>query len=203
MRALLISFCLSFAAPAWSAADSILVLGDSLSAAFGIDQRDGWVALLRERLTEHGDEVQVVNASTSGNTTRAGLARLPRALDEHEPDLVIIELGGNDGLRGIGLDELRRNLSRLVELSQAAGARVLLIGVRLPANYGAPFIERFRAVFREVAEEYDIPLVPKFLAGVAERRELMQDDGIHPTAEAQRQMLDNIWPEIEALVESS
>lgn len=180
-----------------------LVVGDSLSAAYGMDRNAGWVSLLRERLAERDGEARVVNASTSGDTTRTGLSRLPRALEEHRPDLVIIELGGNDGLRGVDLAETRRNLARMVEMAQANGARVLLVGVRLPTNYGSAFIERFQAVFRDVADEYGVPLVPRFLEGVAERPELMQNDGIHPSAEAQPYLLDNLWPAIEAMLEDA
>lgn len=203
MRALLLLICLAASLPAWSAPLTVLVLGDSLSAAYGIDRDQGWVALLRERLAANGFDAKVVNASTSGNTTRAGLARLDQSLDEHDPDVVIIALGGNDGLRGVPLAATRRNLSRMVEQSQQAGARVLLVGVRLPTNYGSAFIERFQAMFRQVAEEYDIPLVPKFLAGVAENPELMQDDGIHPGVEAQPMMLDNLWPKLQPLLQAA
>jgi acyl-CoA thioesterase-1 len=200
MRPLLLLIFLVASLPAWSAPVTVLVMGDSLSAAYGIDRDQGWVALLRERLAARGFDATVVNASTSGNTTRAGLARLDESLRQHDPDVVIIALGGNDGLRGVPLETMRRNLSRMVEQSRQAGARVLLVGVRLPTNYGSAFIERFQATFRQVAQEYDIPLVPKFLAGVAENPELMQDDGIHPGVEAQPLMLDNIWPKLEPLL---
>ncbi len=203
MRALLLLICLAASVPAWSAPITVLVLGDSLSAAYGIDRDEGWVALLRERLAARGVDATVVNASTSGNTTRAGLARLDQSLDEHDPGVVVIPLGGNDGLRGVALEATRRNLARMVEQSQQAGAGVLLVGVRLPTNYGSAFIERFQAVFRQVAEEYDIPLVPKFLAGVAEDPKLMQDDGIHPAAAAQPMLLENLWPKLEPLLEAA
>lgn len=189
------------AAPAMAADTvTVLVVGDSLSAAYGIDRDDGWVALLEERLADTGREVRVVNASITGDTTRGGRTRLPDALSRHEPDVVVIELGGNDGLRGIPLAETRRNLAAMVEDARAAGARVLLVGVRLPSNYGAAFIERFQQVFHDVASEYDVPLVPKFLAGVGGDPSLMQDDGIHPNAAAQPKLLDNLWPKLQPLL---
>ncbi len=188
------------AAPAAAAQTTILVVGDSLSAAYGLDPADGWVALLRERLAARGFDTEVVNASISGDTTRGGRARLPDALRAHEPDVVIIELGGNDGLRGLPLAETRRNLETMVGNARQAGARVLLVGVRLPSNYGAAFIERFQQVFHEVASGADVPLVPKLLAGVGEHPELMQADGIHPNARAQPRLLDNVWPELSPLL---
>lgn len=199
----LLLFVVLVATPAHGTPITALVLGDSLSAAYGMDREAGWVHLLRERLEARGIDARVVNASTSGDTTRTGLSRLPRALDDHNPDLVIIELGGNDGLRGVDLSETRRNLARMVALSRDAGARVLLVGVRLPTNYGSTFIERFQAMFRDVADDYDVPLVPRFLEGVAERPELMQDDGIHPAADAQPYLLDNLWPAIEPLLDTA
>lgn len=179
---------------------TILVVGDSLSAAHGIDRDDGWVALLEQRLAQRQRRYRVVNASIGGDTTRGGRSRLPDALAEYNPAIVIIELGGNDGLRGISLTETRRNLAAMIEAAHEHGARVLLLGVRLPTNYGSAFIERFQAVFRDLADEYDVALVQKFLAGVGEDPELMQADGIHPTAEAQSLLLANVWPELEQLL---
>lgn len=178
----------------------LLVLGDSLSAAHGIEREAGWVARLEERLTNRRGAYAVINASIGGDTTRGGRSRLPDALVEHDPDIVIIELGGNDGLRGIPLSETRRNLATMIETARNSGARVLLVGVRLPTNYGDAFIQRFRAVYRDLADEYDIALVEKFLAGVAEKPELMQPDGIHPTAAAQQRLLENIWAELVGLL---
>lgn len=178
----------------------MLVLGDSLSAAYGIDREEGWVELLRGRLGDNGYQARVVNASVTGHTTANGLDLLPDALAEHEPDAVVITLGGNDGLRGIPLAEMRRNLTRMVRLSREAGAEVLLVGVRLPSNYGRAFIDRFQGVFREVAEREDVPLVPRFLEGVGGDDRLMQSDGIHPNAEAQPIMLDNVWGELKPLL---
>lgn len=191
---------LLLAVPAIASDRVILVLGDSLSAAHGIDQDAGWVALLGARLDRHGWGYRVVNASVSGDTTGGGLARLPDALDRHDPAILIVELGGNDGLRGIPLAEIQANLTRIVRLAKRRGIRVLLLGVRLPPNYGAGFTERFQALFRDVARTEGIPLVPKVLAGVTEDAELMQADGIHPTTAAQPRLLANVWPKLRALL---
>jgi acyl-CoA thioesterase-1 len=181
-------------------APRVLVLGDSLSAAYGIPRQQGWVALLQQRLGEAGYPHQVINASITGDTTAGALARLPVVLRDQRPALVVIELGGNDGLRGFTLDQLRGNLERLVELCRAAGAKVLLLGVRLPANYGSAYGERFHQVYAEVSKSTQAPLVPFFLAGVAETREGMQADGIHPGAAAQPRLLDNVWPALQPLL---
>lgn len=199
LSVILICLALLGAAPA-ATPPRVLVVGDSLSAAYGLSRSDGWVRLLGERLRRQGYPHEVVNASTSGETTRGALARLPRALERHAPEVVILELGGNDGLRGITLEEMERNLARMVELSQAAGARVLILGMRLPPNYGPAYTERFHAVFRRVADRYGAALVPFFLDGVAMDRALMQADGIHPTAQAQPRLLENVWPALEPLL---
>jgi acyl-CoA thioesterase-1 len=187
-------------APAAAEDPRLLVVGDSLSASYGIPAERGWVNLLQQRLREQGLAYEVVNASISGDTTRGGLARLPRALSVHQPRLVIIELGGNDGLRGVAPQEMERNLVQMVRLSQQAGARVLLLGMRLPPNYGPVFTQRFHAVFHRVADQTGVPLVPFFLEGVATEPALMQDDGIHPTAAAQQRMLENAWPALNGLL---
>ncbi|EGV20035.1 Arylesterase [Thiocapsa marina 5811] len=181
----------------------ILVLGDSLSASYGLDRESGWVSLLEERLRERGMVFRVVNASVSGDTTAGGLTRLGPLLQDHAPALVLIELGANDGLRGLGFEIIRNNLAQMIERSRASGSSVLLTGLRLPPNYGAAYTDGFQAVFREVAEAESVPLVPDLLAGVAENWDLMQADGLHPTAEAQPRILDNVWPVLEPLLESS
>lgn len=181
----------------------ILVLGDSLSASYGLDRESGWVSLLEERLREHGMPYRVVNASVSGDTTAGGLTRLGALLDDHAPAIVLIELGANDGLRGLGFEVIRNNLTSLIERSSAAGSQVVVTGLRLPPNYGAAYTDGFQAVFREVAETKSVPLVPDLLAGVAENRDLMQADGLHPTAEAQPRILENVWPVLEPLLEAS
>ena len=171
----------------------ILVVGDSLSAAYNMPLDAAWPRLLERRLADEGAAYSVVNASITGDTTQGGLTRLPRLLERHAPDWVIIELGGNDGLRGISLDVTRSNLESMVTLSQAAGARVLLTGIMLPPNYGQSYTERFQALYAELAEEHGTLLVPFFMEGVALVDGMMQDDGIHPSIEAQPVLLDNVW----------
>jgi len=179
---------------------TLLVLGDSISAAYGIDREAGWVALLQQRLRREGHDVRVVNASVSGATTADGRARLDGLLQEYHPAIVIIELGGNDGLRGLSINEIERNLAAMIETSQAQGATALLIGVRLPPNYGPFYNRRFRRLFETLADRYDIALVPRLLDQVADQPSLMQADGVHPVAAAQARILDNIWPQLEPLL---
>ena len=181
----------------------ILILGDSLSAAYGINPSQGWVTLLGRRLTEQGIGYRIHNASISGETTVGGVSRLPALLAEHRPAVVVIELGANDGLRGFPIDRTEENLKRLVRLSLDTGARVLLVGVRLPPNYGAAYGGRFQAVFRAAAESEGVPLVPMLLDGVAEDWGLMQADGYHPTAAAQPRMLDTVWAGLGPLLEEN
>ncbi len=177
----------------------LLVVGDSLSAAYGIEARQGWVALLAQRLD---GRAEVINASISGETSGGGAARLPDLLGQHAPDIVLLELGGNDGLRGLPPGQLRANLARMIEASQAAEAEVLLLGIDIPPNYGRAYRDAFTGVFRRLADDYALPLVPFLLEGVALNDGLMQSDGIHPTAEAQPIILDNVWPALEPLLEA-
>ncbi len=179
----------------------VLVLGDSISAGHGVAVADGWVGRLRERLDGAGYPHRIVNASVGGDTTSGGRARLPDALERHAPDVVVIQLGGNDGLRGQPTRAMRANLEAMVGRARAAGARVLLLGIRLPPNYGRAYIERFIAVYRDVARSTEAALVPRVLEGVGERRELMQSDGIHPNAAGHARILDNVWPALEPLLE--
>lgn len=181
-------------------AGTLLVVGDSISAAFGLDSRQGWVALLEKRLVQEGFEHQVVNASISGDTSAGGAARLPALLVEHKPELVIIELGGNDGLRGQPLAQLQQNLASMVEQSQQAGAKVLLLGMKLPPNYGGRYTTAFAQVFTDLAEQKQVPLVPFFLEGVGGVPGMMQADGIHPTEAAQEILLDNVWPTLKPML---
>lgn len=171
----------------------ILVIGDSLSSAHGLTSSEGWVNLLQNRLDAQNYEYHVVNASITGDTTRGGLARLPRALDRHRPALIIIELGGNDGLRGIPPRQMQENITRMIELSRQNEVRVLLAGIRLPTNYGKAFTQRFEAVYTQAAQSTGVALIPFLLAGVADRPTLFQSDGIHPSAAAQKIILDNVW----------
>lgn len=173
---------------------AVLILGDSLSAGYGLDMSEGWVALLKNKLAEEGYGHDVVNASISGDTTSGGRARLKKALKKHAPALVIIELGGNDGLRGQPIRAMRRNLEAMIKDSRAAGAQVALLGMRIPPNYGERYANAFHAVYGDLAESHDLPLVTFFLEGVALDKALMQADGIHPNAKAQPILLDNAWP---------
>jgi acyl-CoA thioesterase-1 len=175
-------------------------MGDSISAGYGIRIEEGWVALLQSRLREQGYVYQVVNASVSGETTSGGLARLPRALGLHKPKIVILELGGNDGLRGLPLDGIRRNLENMIRASRSAGSLVLLVGMRMPSNYGPQYVLGFHATYQELAKQYAVPLVSFILDGVALDDRLMQSDGIHPTAPAQSRLLDNVWPVLKPLL---
>lgn len=175
---------------------TVLVFGDSLSAGYGIDVDQSWVSLLQTRLQEQGYEHRVVNASISGDTTQSGAARIGQAIETFSPELVILELGGNDGLRGIPPATMRQNLQTIIQTSTNSGAAVVLLGIKIPPNYGQRYIEEFERVFREVATETGVPWVEFFMEGVALNEELMQDDGIHPNAAAQPILLDNAWPAI-------
>lgn len=172
----------------------ILVLGDSLSAGYGVSVDSTWVALLERRLAEQGYGHRVVNASVSGETTGGARARLARAIEVHRPSIVVLELGGNDGLRGLPLQQIRSNLAYLIEHSKAAGAQVVLVGMRIPPNYGATYADGFHALYGELAKKYDVAHVDFFLEGVALDDTLMQADGIHPSAAAQDELLENMWP---------
>jgi len=181
-------------------APSILIVGDSLSAGYGIELRDGWVSLLQQRLTRQGYPHTVVNASISGDTTAGGRARLPDALKRHRPQIVILELGGNDGLRGLSLRETRANFDAMIKAAQSAGAQVLLVGIHLPPNYGPEYTGKFHATYHDLARVHNTALVPFLLEGVALTPGLMQPDGIHPRAAAQPRLLDNVWPYLEPLL---
>lgn len=184
-------------------AATILVMGDSLSAAYGIELERGWVNLLRARLRQTDTEAQwrVINASVSGETTAGGLARLPDLLDQYRPALCIIELGANDGLRGLSLERMRLHLNRMTGLCGQYG-EVLLLGMKLPPNYGGKYARGFAQTFTLVAEQNNIALVPFFLDGVALKPEYMQADELHPTAAAQALILENIWPSLSELLEA-
>lgn len=178
----------------------ILILGDSLSAGFGIKLGESWPGLLRQRLAENGYRFRVVNASISGDTTAGGRARLPAMLIEHRPAVVIIELGGNDGLRGQSLQQMHANLAYMIQAAQRSRARVLLVGMRLPPNYGLAYTEKFQAVYRDLANRYPVGFVPFLLDGVGGNDELMLPDLIHPRAKAQPVILENIWPHLKPLL---
>jgi acyl-CoA thioesterase-1 len=179
---------------------ALMVFGDSLSAAYRIPEEQGWVSLLAQKVQEKDIGFRIINASVSGETTDGGLARLPAALATHSPALVILELGGNDGLRGIPVANIRQNLIAMVRLCQEAGAQVILAGIQIPPNYGPRYTEPFAAQFQEIAEEMRLPLIPFLIDGIPQNPELMQDDGLHPRAEAQGIIVDNVWPVIEPLL---
>ncbi len=179
----------------------ILVFGDSISAGYGLaNVEQGWVALLQTRLKTQEYGYQVVNASVSGETSAGGLARLPRALTLHQPDIVILELGANDGLRALPVAQMRANLKQMVDLSTAAGAKVLLLGMRMPPNYGPEFTEQFVSSYGNLAREKNLPLVPFLLKDVALSPGLMQADGMHPNELGQPKLLDNVWPSLKPLL---
>jgi acyl-CoA thioesterase-1 len=184
-----------------SPAATLLVLGDSLSAGYGVPVDKGWVALLARRLGARECPWQVVNASISGDTTSGGAARLPAALRTHSPDVVVLELGGNDALRGQPLDLVRANLERMIRIAREAGSELLLLGMRVPPNYGPVYSEGFESVYRELHERHELAFVPFFLERVALDPALMQDDGIHPTTAAQPLMLETVWPVLAPLLQ--
>ena len=175
---------------------TVLIFGDSLSAGFGIDVDQSWAALLQQRLEEQGYEHRVVNASISGETTAGGAARIDSAIGEFSPDVIILELGGNDGLRGFPPARIKSNLELIARHARDSGAGVVLLGIRIPTNYGARYTQAFEAVYAEVATELDIKWIEFFMEGVALNDELLQEDRIHPNAEAQPILLDNAWPVI-------
>ncbi|KTC40331.1 esterase [Pseudomonas putida] len=201
MRMWLMSAGLGLMLAAQSAvAGTVLIVGDSISAAFGLDTRAGWVALLEKRLAQQGFDDKVVNASITGDTSANGLARLPAQLAAHKPDLVLLELGGNDGLRGMPVAQLQQNLASMIDLSRKAGAQVLLLGMQLPPNYGARYTKAFVQVYQTLADEKKVALVPFLLEGVGGVPTLMQADGVHPTAGAQGKLLENVWPTLKPLL---
>ena len=204
MRLLLTLVLLFMAAgAAGNGSPTVLVFGDSLSAGFGIDVDQSWTALLQSRLEKQGYEHRVVNASISGETTAGGAARIDTALSEFSPDLIILELGGNDGLRGFPPASMKASLETIVQQAQASGAAVVLLGIRIPTNYGPRYTREFEDVYRQVAEELDIEWIEFFMKGVAMNDELLQADRIHPNAEAQAILLENAWPIISATLDDA
>ena len=171
----------------------MLILGDSLSAGYGMDQDESWVHLLEIRLNESGFSYRILNSSISGDTTQGGLARLPRLMDRYQPEIVIIELGGNDGLRGINPDITRKNMTSMIQLSQKGSAQVLLAGIKLPPNYGTAYLQLFESMYVDLAREFDTLLVPFFMDGVVFQPDLLQADGIHPNEKGQPVLLENVW----------
>jgi len=189
-------------APGLNAADerTIVILGDSLSAAYGMEVSESWPSLLQRRLDENGHEYRVFNSSIAGDTTQGGAARLPRLLEKQNPAIVLIELGGNDGLRGLPIEVTRGNLASMIEQSRAAGAEVIISEIRIPPNYGRSYTEKFTGMFHELAAEYSITLLPFLLEDVALEPGMMLPDGIHPSAKAQPVILDVVWASLEPLL---
>jgi acyl-CoA thioesterase-1 len=185
---------------AYGSGQTIIVVGDSLSSGYGFSAEQSWVALLQNRLQSEGYVYDVVNASIAGDTTAGGLARLPRLLERYSPEVVVLELGGNDGLRGLPVTALRSNLAEMIELSKARGAGVLLAGIRIPPNYGPAYTEALAAVYAELAQLHGVALVPFLLEGVALDPALMQADRVHPNAAAQDIILDNVWQALKPLL---
>lgn len=179
---------------------AILILGDSLSAAYGMQVSESWPSLLQQRLDEQDFDWQVFNSSITGDTTQGGLARLPRLLEKNRPGIVLIELGGNDGLRGLPLDVTRNNLAQMIDLSHAAGAKVIIAEIRIPPNYGPVYTEKFNAIFHHLAEPEGVTLLPFLLEDVALDPDLMLDDGVHPKAAAQPLILDAVWTVLRPLL---
>lgn len=201
MRVWFLSAALTLMCIAQSAtAGTLLIVGDSISAGFGLDTRLGWVSLLEQRLKQQGYDDKVINASISGDTSAGGLARLPALLAAHKPDVVIVELGGNDGLRGQPPAQLKQNLASMIDQSRAEGAKVLLLGMQIPPNYGVRYTTAFAKVYSDLAEEKKVALVPFFLEGIGGHPDLMQADGVHPAASAQEMLLNNVWPVLKPLL---
>lgn len=193
--------CLMLCAPAaYSASKTLLVLGDSISAEYGLPRDSGWVSLLQTRLSDDKLQVSVVNASISGETTAGGLTRLPALLQQHKPAVLIIELGGNDGLRGLSLAATQSNLREMIKSADSIGARVLLLGMRVPPNYGPDYSKRFAAMYQGLARERNVKLVPFLFAGLEDTERFFQQDRIHPNQRAQMVMLDNVWPSLRSLL---
>ena len=202
IRVLVLAACLGF--PGYTrAAGTILVFGDSISAGYGLPADTGWVHLLRQRLAKVAPDYTVVNASISGETAAGGRRRIDAALERHRPSIVILELGGNDGLRGGRTESLQADLEAMVTASLKRDARVVLVGMRLPPNYGAAYVQQFQAVYDAVAKKHRIALVPFIFEGFGERQEMFQSDGIHPTREAQALMLETVWKALGPVVNKS
>ncbi|WP_353156012.1 arylesterase [Herminiimonas fonticola] len=200
LRAATLVVITSFATSAYSASKTILVLGDSLSAEYGLARGEGWVNLLQKKLATEKITAPIINASISGETTSGGKARLPSLLAKHQPAIVVIELGANDALRGLSLAATQENLRAMIKSAKTAKAKILLIGMQIPPNYGSDYTKQFSALFPKLAQETKSSLVPFMLQGVADKTELFQADRIHPNAEAHPRILDNIWPQLKPLL---
>lgn len=202
-RSMLLVLFTTLAAPALASPNTILVMGDSLSAAYGVRSEAGWVQLLRQRLEQNGlSQWEVVNASISGETADGGARRLPELIEKHAPEVVIIELGGNDGLRGFPPNVIESNLASMIEVTQQSGAQALLVGMQMPPNYGPRYTRMFADLYPTLSDRYNTELVPFFLDGIYNHENMMQPDGIHPTEQAQPKLLDKVWPVLVPMLES-
>ncbi len=190
----------SNAARSTAAPATILIYGDSLSAAYGISQKDGWTTLLQDRLKTGGGEYSVANASISGETSSGGASRIRQALVQHKPKITVLALGANDGLRGLPVKQMRANLETMIRAAQQAGSKVVLVGMQLPPNYGPAYTREFRQSFTDIARQYKLPLVPFLLEGMADKPDLFQPDQLHPTAAAQPRLLENVWSTLKPLL---
>ncbi|WP_166263770.1 arylesterase [Marinobacter caseinilyticus] len=201
LRSILFLLCIIFTSQAFASSGTVMIVGDSLSAAYGVATEQGWVQLLRNRLRSEGlANWTVINASISGETTDGGLRRLPELLARYTPDIVVIELGGNDGLRGFQPGVIENNLNAMIDQSQEAGAKVLLLGMQLPPNYGPRYTEAFAAIYPTLAKANATALVPFFLDGLFNGETMIQSDGIHPNQDAQPILLDNVWPTLKTMI---
>jgi acyl-CoA thioesterase-1 len=201
MKKYILKIILLFVVSCQVQAGTILVFGDSLSAGYGLAADEGWVSLLQQRLAQHELEHKVINASISGETTAGGLARLPAVLEQYRPDYLLLELGANDGLRGLSLAAMRDNLTAMIAKATELDSQVVLIGMQLPPNYGPVYIKQFTAIYQELAKRHRLPFVPFFLTNVALNPALMQGDQLHPTAAAQTLLLDTVWPTLLPLLQ--
>lgn len=193
----------AWSTPAAAANPKILIYGDSLSAAYGIPQQQGWAALLQKKLIHEKVHYDVINASASGETTSGGLSRFASTLKQTQPEIVILELGANDGLRGLPIQELRANLSAMIQQSKKSGAKVLLVGMKIPPNYGAKYTEAFSQSYQQLSKQHKIPLVAFMLENVAAQPDLIQQDGLHPNVVGQAIVLENIWPKLRQLINTA
>lgn len=182
---------------------TILIFGDSLSAAYGIPKEQGWVNLVAQRVKDNQLPYEVANASVSGETTAGGLSRLPAALKQFKPSIVVIELGANDGLRGLPLDAMKHNLEKMIQASKQINAQVVLLGMFIPPNYGPKYTNGFKAVYLDLSEKYKTPFVPFFLDGISGHSDLVLEDGLHPNVNAQRKILENVWPTLKPLFKAA
>ncbi len=190
----------AWSSPVFAENAKIMVYGDSLSAAYGIPQQQGWASLLQKKLDAERYQYKVVNTSISGETTSGGVSRIQQALEQTKPNIIILELGANDGLRGLPIQDMTANLNAMIEQGKKSGAKILLVGMRIPPNYGPQYTKRFSQSYVKLSKEHNVPLVPFMLENVAAKANLIQDDGLHPNAIAQPLVLDNIWPHLKQLL---